>query len=109
MKPVIFAGRSLTYLKRFPINAKREAGFQLDKLQHGDEPTDWKPFKTVGSNVREVRITDSPGVYRVIYVAKFSDAVYVLHAFQKKTQKTAKLDIEAAKAAYKLVLEDHNE
>ena len=100
MKDIQFCGRSLNALRGFPAGAKRDAGYQLDRVQHGLEPTDWKPMPSIGSGVREIRIMHE-GQYRVIYVAKFADTVYVLHAFQKKTQKTRKQDIDAAKQALK--------
>jgi len=78
---------------------KRESGYQLDRVQHGLDPQDWKPMTSIGASVREIRIQDQ-GQYRIIYVAKFSDAIYVLHAFQKKTQKTRKTDIDTAKREY---------
>jgi phage-related protein len=96
VKDVRFCGRSLDLLRGFPKEAKRDAGYQLDRVQHGLEPTDWKPMPSIGSGVREIRIMHE-GQYRVIYVTKFKDAIYVLHAFQKKTQKTRKQDIDAAK------------
>lgn len=105
MKDIRFCGRSLEALRRFPAVAKREAGYQLDRVQHGLEPTDWKPMPSIGSGVREIRIMHE-GQYRVIYVAKFADAVYVLHAFQKKTQKTRKQDIDAAKQTLKQILKE---
>ena len=100
MKDIRFCGRSLEVLRSFPAVAKREAGYQLDPVQHGLEPTDWKPMPSIGSGVREIRIMHE-GQFRVIYIAKFADAVYVLHAFQKKTRKTRKQDIDAAKQALK--------
>jgi phage-related protein len=100
MKGIRFCGRSLEVLCAFPAVAKREAGYQLDRVQRGLEPTDWKPMPSIGSGVREIRIMHEEQ-YRVIYVAKFADAVYVLHAFQKKTQKTRKQDIDTAKQALK--------
>ncbi|GMQ77230.1 MAG: type II toxin-antitoxin system RelE/ParE family toxin [Gammaproteobacteria bacterium] len=103
MKDIRFCGRSLDVLRGFPAGAKREAGYQLDRIQRGLEPTDWKPMPSIGSGVREIRIMEREQ-YRVIYVAKFADAVYVLHAFQKKTQKTRKQDIDAAKQAFKKLL-----
>jgi len=105
MKDIRFCGRSLEVLRGFPAVAKREAGYQLDRVQHGLEPTDWKPMPLIGSGVREIRIMHE-GRYRVIYVAKFADAVFVLHTFQKKTQKTRKQDINAAKEALKQVLNE---
>lgn len=74
--------------------------YQLDKVQNELTPSDWKPIPTVGSGVQEIRIRDDSGAYRVIYVAKFADAIYVLHCFQKKTQKTSKSDLELAARRY---------
>ena len=91
-------------VREFPALAKREAGHQLDRVQHGLDPTDWKPMKSVGQGVREIRI-QYEGQFRLIYVASFEEKVYVLHAFQKKTQKTSKQDLDAAKRALKKVLE----
>ena len=100
MKRLRFIGSSLDDLRNFPTEARRQAGFELYAVQRGLEPADWKPMKTVGSGVREIRIRVL-GEWRVIYVAKFADAVYVLHAFQKKTQKTPRKDIEIARRRYK--------
>ena len=88
----------------FPKAPRREAGFQLGKVQAGLEPMDWKPFDDVGVGSREIRIKDTGGIYRVIYVAKFEEAVYVLHAFQKKTQKTSRPDVAIAQARYRAVV-----
>lgn len=95
-QPIEFRGSSLEDLRAFPLAAKQEAGHQLDLVQAGQEPDDWKPMNTVGQGVKEIRIRDSSGIFRVIYVAKFSDAIYVLHCFQKKTQKANKADIDLA-------------
>src|SRR3954469_20868416 len=95
-KPVEFRGGALDELRAFPEAARREAGYQLDQVQRGREPDDWKPMNTVGPGVREIRIRDTDGAFRVIYVAKFEDAVYVLHCFQKKSQKTRKADLDLA-------------
>ena len=104
MKKIVFLGHSLKELKTFPQIAKREVGFQLDNIQRGIEPNDWKPMKGIGAGVREIRVQHE-SEYRVIYVAKFEESIYVLHAFQKKTQKTSKHDLEIAKRAYKSILE----
>jgi phage-related protein len=93
-KPIAFRGSSLEDLRTFPLSARREAGHQLDQVQRGREPDDWKPMNRVGQGVQEIRIGDATGVYRVLYVAKFAEAVYVLHCFQKKTQKTRKADLD---------------
>jgi len=95
-KPVEFLGGSLDDLRNFPLSARRDAGYQIDKVQHGEEPDDWKPMKTVGAGVQEIRIQDEAGAFRVIYIAKLKDAVYVLHCFQKKTQRTSAQDIALA-------------
>ncbi len=98
MKPVIFIGDALESLRAFPERARRNAGFQLDRIQRGFDPDDWKPMTTVGSGVREIRIRDISGAYRVIYVASIAEAIYVLHAFQKKSQRTPPRDLTIAKA-----------
>lgn len=105
-KPVEFRGNSLDDLRAFPLSARREAGHQLDQVQNGQEPDDWKPMNTVGQGVKEIRIRDAAGAFRVIYVAKFADAVYVLHCFQKKTPKTSKADIDLAAKRYRDVLKE---
>ena len=104
MKGIEFMGLTLKVVRSFPTLVKREAGHQLDRVQHGLEPTDWKPMKSVGRGVCEIRI-QFEGQYRVIYVASFPKKIYVLHAFQKKTQKTGRQHIDTAKRALKEVLE----
>jgi phage-related protein len=104
MKKIIFIGHSLDSIKQFAHEAKREAGHQLDRVQCGKDPLDWKPMQGIGLGVKEIRIRDSDGIYRVIYVAKFEEAVYVLHAFNKKTEKTSPMDIDTARRAFKRVL-----
>ena len=91
-KQIRWVGSAYDDLLAFPKDARREAGFQLGKVQAGLEPTDWKPFGAVGAGTREIRIRDASGVYRVMYVAKLEEAIYVLHCFQKKTQATSKQD-----------------
>jgi phage-related protein len=97
-KTATFLGSSLDDLRDFPRGARREAGFQLDKVQNGENPDDWKPTTGIGSGTCEIRIRDETGAFRVMYVAKFLESVCVLHAFQKKTQKTAQKDLDLAKA-----------
>lgn len=104
MKPITFLGDSLDALRAFPETARRQAGFQLDKVQRGDMPDDWKLLKTVGQGVNEIRIRDAAGAFRVLYVARLEEAVYVLHAFQKKGQKTAKADLDVAKARFQVLM-----
>jgi phage-related protein len=107
-KPIEFRGSSLDELRAFPMLARREAGYQLDRVQNGQEPDDWKPMNTVGPGVREIRIRDAVGTFRVIYVAKFADAVYVLHCFQKKTAKTHKADVDLVAKRYRDLLTELN-
>jgi phage-related protein len=92
---------ALDDLRAFPASARREAGHQIDQVQRGRDPDDWRPMTTVGSGVREIRVRDAAGAFRVIYAARFADAVYVLHCFQKKTQKTSKADIDLAAKRYR--------
>lgn len=86
MKPVRFVGSVLDDLREFPATARREAGYQLRRVQDGLDPDDWKPMGSVGPGVREIRVRDELGAFQVIYGASLRDAVYVLHAFQKKAQ-----------------------
>ena len=102
MKLLEFVGSSLDDLREFPAEARRAAGFELDFVQQGLAPSDWKPMKEVGAGVREIRI-HVLGEWRVLYVAKFVQSVYVLHAFQKKTQKTTREDIELARVRYRKI------
>ena len=101
MKPIAFLGDSLARLRDFPDDARSEAGFQLREVQKGNDPADWKPLKTVGQGVREIRIRDEAGAFRVIYLATLGDTVVVLHAFQKKTQQTTQRDIDLAASRLK--------
>jgi phage-related protein len=95
-KPVTFHGDSLDRLRDFPSDARRGAGHELYQVQKGRDPHDWKPMPTVGAGVREIRIRDATGAYRVLYIATLANAVHVLHAFQKKSQKTAQRDLDLA-------------
>jgi len=98
VRAVVFLGDSLSRLREFPESARATAGFQLHQLQLGLDPDDWKPMGSIGPGVREIRIRDASGAFRVIYLAKLEDRVLVLHAFQKKTQRTAQKDIDLAAA-----------
>ena len=100
MKPIRFLGDSLKALRQFPKNARQDAGYQLEQVQDGRTPDDFKPMPSIGKGVEEIRIWDESGTFRVIYTARLKDAVYVLHAFQKKTRSTAKTDIETARRRY---------
>jgi phage-related protein len=102
MKGIEFHGRWLDAIRSFPVVVKREAGYQLDRVQRGLDPIDRKPMPSIGKTVREIRIRQQ-GQYRVIYIAAFAEVVHVLHAFVKKTQKTRKQDTEAATRALKQI------
>jgi phage-related protein len=100
VKALRFVGSSLDDLRDFPDEARRAAGFELRVVQNGLDPNDWKPMHSIGVGVREIRI-HVLGEWRVVYVAKLAEAVYVLHAFQKKSRKTSKNDIELARKRLK--------
>jgi len=108
-KQIRWVGSSYDDLLAFPKDARKEAGFQLGKVQAGLEPTDWKPFDDVGASTKEIRIRDESGIYRLLYVAKFEEAIYVLHCFQKKTHATSKQDKAIAAARYRAVVNMRNE
>lgn len=105
-KELRFRGDSRRRLREFPVTARGALGAELWRVQEGLEPSDWKPMATIGTGVREIRVRDTTGAYRVVYIATLPEAVYVLHAFQKKTPKTARGDLELAKDRLRgLVLE----
>jgi phage-related protein len=103
LKPVIWVGSSLDDLRDFPDVARQRAGHNLHLVQLGLEPADWKPMTSVGAGVLELRIR-TERAHRVFYLARFADAIYVLHAFEKKTQKTGKRDLEMGRARLREVL-----
>lgn len=104
MKPLHFLGSSLSDLREMPEDVRRALGGELALVQFGADPSDFKPMPTVGAGAYEIRYRDKAnGAFRVMYVAKFANAVYVLHAFQKKTQKTEKTDIDLAAKRYKMI------
>jgi phage-related protein len=109
-KPVAFEGSSLQDISAFPPKARRQAGYELDQVALGEDPSDWKPMAPVGPGAREIRIKTDDGSgrveHRVIYVAKFDDAVHVLHAFQKTTPQTSQHDIERARKQYSRLLSE---
>ena len=98
MKEVRWHGSSRSDVEAFPNDARREAGYQLFQVQIGENPSDWKPMPSVGAGVREIRIRQASGAYRIIYLTTIGDAVHVLHAFQKKTRAPALREIDLAKA-----------
>lgn len=106
MKPLTFLGNSLKCLRDMPADVRHDAGFQLGKVQSGQQPNDFKPMPAIGAGVEEMRIFDETGTYRVIYFARLPQAVFVLHIFQKKTQATPLRDISLAKARYRELMKD---
>ena len=101
MKRVTFLGNSLKRVREFPEDARQDTGYQLDRVQRGMQPDDFKPMPSIGKGVEEIRVRDETGAYRVVYTARLAEAVYVLHAFQKKTQATSKRDIDLAALRFK--------
>jgi len=96
MKAIEWLGRSRADVRAFPDDARIEAGWQLELVQRGDDPDDWKPMQNVAPGVREIRIREASRAFRIIYLATLKDRVLVLHAFQKKTQATSKKDLDLA-------------
>ncbi len=101
-----FLGNSLKSLREFPKEVRQDAGRQIDRVQQGKQPDDFKPMPSIGKSVEEIRLWDDAGTFRVIYTARLADAVYVLHAFQKKTPTTAKRDLDTAKTRFTQLLKD---
>ena len=104
MKPVVFLGDALGRGKTFPEDARRTVGHELRDVQNGEDPSDWKPMPSIGAGVREIRVREASGAFRVVYLANLKTAVYVLHAFQKKTQATAKTDLDLARTRLRALL-----
>ena len=97
MKPVEFVGDALVQLRDFPRTIRRAAGYQIDRVQRGLDPDDWKAMPAIGPGVREIRVRGLAGAFRLFYLATLHDRVVILHAFQKKAQRTARGDIELAR------------
>ena len=108
-KQIRWIGSAYDDLLAFPKDARKEAGFQLGKVQAGLEPTDWKPFDDVGLGTREIRIREASGIFRVMYVVKFEEAIYVLHCFRKKTHTTTKRDQAITAVRYRAVVNARKE
>ena len=102
MKDLNFVGTAREDLLAFPAPTRRAAGYQLHQVQRGLDPDDWRPMPSIGPGVREIRLHEE-GEFRVFYIAKFAEAIYVLHAFQKKTRKTAQHNLELARARLKQI------
>ncbi len=108
MKSLVWLGDSRLVMRDFPAQVRQRAGRQLRRVQEGIEPEDWKPMASVGLGVKEIRIR-AAGAYRVIYIAKFVEAVYVIHAFQKKTPKTSSGDIELARSRFRQLVNERKQ
>lgn len=102
-KPLLWVGSSRDDLKGFPAPARRRAGYELDLVQRGFQPTDFKPMSSVGAGVFELRVR-AGGAFRVFYVVRFEEAIYVLHAFQKRSRRTSQLDIDVGATRYREVV-----
>lgn len=105
-KPIEWRDSALEDLKRFPIDAVKHFGYELDLIQQGHEPSDYKVMRNLGSGVTELRKKMPDGTFRIVYVAKFERAVFVLHSFQKKTEKTAKQDLAVIKRRYQALIQE---
>lgn len=108
IKPIVWLANSREQPSEFPADARQVAGFELWEVQQSKEPSDWKPMPTVGLGVNEIRVRIG-GAYRILYMAKFAEAVYVLHAFQKKTQKTPKHNIDLARVRFRELIQDRKQ
>ncbi len=104
-KALWWLGSSRDDIRAFPVNARRLAGFQLRRVQQGLEPNDWRPMPTIGPGVQEIRI-HTAREHRVIYIARFAEAVYVVHAFEKRTRKTPKRDLNLARQRVQQLLRE---
>ena len=102
-RPIFWLGSSREDVRAFPPDARRLTGFQLRRVQHGLKPNDWKPMPRIGTGVQEIRV-HTELEYRVFYIAKFPEAIYVLHAFEKRTRKTPKRDLELARNPLRALL-----
>ena len=102
-RPVIWVGSARRDLRAFPRPARRRAGHELDLVQQGLDPSDFKPMPTIGAGAYELRV-QVEGAFRVFYIAKFTEGIYVLHAFQKKTRQTSRLDLEVGAARYREIV-----
>lgn len=101
---LLFLESSDKDIRSFPADARRDTGYALDFVQQGEWPSDTKPMRSVGSGVHEIRVSDNGRAFRTLFVAKFEEAIYVLHAFEKKTRKTPQRDIDLARRRYRDLL-----
>jgi len=104
-KPAVFLASSQGDIAQFPKFARSKAGKDIQDLQHGRMPPDWKPMHSVGAGVGEIRILGTRS-FRVLFIARFHEAIYILHAFEKKSQATPKRDIELGRARYRSLIRE---
>lgn len=102
-KPMVWLETSRDDILKFPAAARRQAGFQLAKVEAGESPDDWKALSAIGSGIVEIRIRGAEGIFRVVFVAKFAEAIYVLHCLQKKTQALTQHDVQIIARRYRAV------
>ena len=108
VKPITWLGDSRERVRGFPSEARAAVGFELWEVQQGKDPSDWKPMPSVGLGVREIRVR-AGNAYRLIYVARFSEAVFVLHAFEKKSRKTSRIDLELARTRFRALVQERKQ
>ena len=108
-KPVIWVGSSRADLSAHPADARQRLGFELREVQQGRMPSDWKPMSSVGAGVVEIKVEVAKRAFRLMYVAKFAEGIYVLHTFEKKSRKTSALDLAVTRARYALVRRQRRE
>ena len=104
-KPITWLGDSLEAIRAFPGLARGRIGRQIARIQEGLEPNDWKPMPSIGLGVNEIRVR-AEGAYRVLYVAKFAEGIYVIHAFEKKAQRAPKSDMELARKRFRALIDE---
>ncbi len=103
MKDITFLGNTLDAIRDLTVDARRDVGYQLDKVQNGEQPDDFKPMPNVGKGVNEIRVWEEDGTYRVIYTARLKESVYVLHVFKKDSQEARQADIDLVKKRLKSI------
>ena len=100
---MVWEGDSRDVLQAFPEGVRQNLGFQLWQLQRGERPSDYRPLPSIGKSVFELRDQDERAWYRVVYLSRISDVIYVLHCFEKRSREMSKRDFEKAKQRLKAV------
>ena len=107
-KNIFWVGSSMRAFQAIPERARLRFSYDLERVQDGSHPSSWRPMSTVGAGVVEMRVS-ADGAFRLLYVAKYPEGIYVLHVFLKKSRKTSMLDHEVARARLKAVLRARGE